>query len=378
MSTAHAAWLTQRAQVRQARDRRRATLLVPDVAVDFAGNDYLGLAHDERLVAAAQEALARTGVGARASRVVCGTFTEHQDLEDALSALTGAESAVVFSSGYTANLGALTSLAGPGCTIVLDEHAHASLHDAARLARSTVVLVPHNDVGAVDQALANSGTPRAMVVTESVFSVLGDAAPLVALHEVASRHDALLVVDEAHGVGVRGHGAGLVAECGLAGDPQVVITATLSKALGAQGGAVLGSAAIREHVVNEARSFIFDTALAPSLAAAAAVACRVVATEPTLVERLHVVARQVAQIIGVPASAGAVQSLPMPSPHSAFTSAQQCAQRGVLVGCFRPPAVPDGIARLRFTARANTTDDELDVLRQVCEHIAPERSAPPT
>lgn len=352
-------WLRSRAAARAARARVRTTTPPAEGVLDVAGNDYLGLAREPSVMAAAQDAVAQWGVGATASRVVTGTRPVHEELEEALAQLTGFGSATVFSSGYLANLGAVTSLAGLGCTVVLDEHAHASLHDAARLSRATVLTMRHNDLSHAAELLGTRSTPRAVLVTESVFSVLGDAAPLASLHELVVAHDAWLLVDEAHGVGVRGDGRGLLAEQGLAGRERVVATVTCSKALAAQGGAVLGSALVRDHVVNEARSFIYDTGLAPASAAAALAAVRVVAASPERATAVRVNAQLLSEGCGVAASAGAVQSVPMPSAEQAMQVAGRCAEAGVLVGCFRPPSVPDGVSRLRLTASAGLTEEQV-------------------
>lgn len=373
MTSSTHTWMSQRSAVRARRDRVRKTIVPPPSAADFASNDYLGLAADQRLVQAADAALQEYGVGASASRVVTGTHPEHMRLEKNLAELTGAGAALVFSSGYTANVGALTALGGPGCTIALDAHCHASLHDAARLSRAQFFTFAHNDVAAAQRILAERNTPRALVVTESIFSVLGDRAPVAQLHALAVAHDALCVVDEAHGIGVAGNGSGLVAECGLAGDDHIVLTATLSKALGSQGGAVIGSDLVREHIVNDARAFIFDTALAPSLAAAAACAVQIIGAEPERIARLHQTAAAIAALIDCPQTAGAVQSLPMASASAASAAANRFSQRKVLVGCFRPPSVPDGVSRLRFTARANTSAAELALLEQLLGQLSHDR-----
>ena len=233
-------WLADAARVREHRDLTRFTRVPPEPTIDFAGNDYLDLSRDPRVVEAAVEATRRHGAGARASRVVTGTLPVHVALEDALCHLTGQDSAVVFSSGYTANLGVLGALSSPDALIVLDEHIHASAIDAARASRSPVARFAHQDLASLDRVLVERTAKRAIVVVESVYSVLGDATNLVALADVCRARDALLVVDEAHGVGVLGEGRGGVHAAGLAGDEDVVVTVTLSKALGAMGGAVLG------------------------------------------------------------------------------------------------------------------------------------------
>jgi len=348
------AWLAGEAAQREARGLTRA--LRPRAAghdvVDLASNDYLGLATDPRLVEAAVAATRTWGTGSTGSRLVTGTTALHVQLEEALARLTGHESALVFSSGYLANLGAVTGLAGPDTLVVSDAHVHASLVDACRLSRCPVTVVPHNDVDAVETALRDRSEARALVLTESVFSVLGDLAPLTDLASVCHRQDAVLLVDEAHGLGVTGGGRGSVAAAGLAGSDHVVVTATLSKALGSQGGAVLGSKRLTEHLVNRARPFIFDTALAPAACAAALAAVGVVTDEPGLSDQVARVVEALAAACGVEPVPGAVLSVPVAGPREAVEAAALCADRGVRVGSFRPPSVPDGVSRLRMTASA--------------------------
>ncbi|MCM3885012.1 aminotransferase class I/II-fold pyridoxal phosphate-dependent enzyme, partial [Frankia sp. R82] len=289
------AWLADHAQARRAAGLRRE--LRPrgadpraegghrgdGVRVDLAGNDYLGLGRHPVVVEAAVRATREWGAGATGSRLVTGSTTLHAELENALAAHMGFAAALVFSSGYTANLGVLTALVGPGDLIVSDALNHASIVDACRLSRAQVVIAAHGDVGAVAAALGAGGWRRAIVVTESVFSADGDAADLTALHATARAHGALLVVDEAHGLGVVGPGGGgALHAAGLAGAPDVVATATLSKALGGLGGAVLGPAALRDHLVDTARSFIFDTGLAPANVGAALAALAQLRAHPEL------------------------------------------------------------------------------------------------
>ncbi|PYI69508.1 8-amino-7-oxononanoate synthase [Arthrobacter livingstonensis] len=353
------AWLRSRADVRAQRGLVRGT--EPQTGlVDLASNDYLGLAGDPRLAAAAAEAVARYGTGARASRVVCGTTGAHQELERQLCLLTGQETSLAFSSGYTANLGVVTALGGPGTLMIHDAHVHASLRDGIRLSRSPAVAVAHQDIAGIRAALAGRTQPRAVVVLESIYSVLGDAAPLAEAAALCAEFDALLLVDEAHGIGVAGAGRGAVHAAGLAGAAHVAVTATLSKALGSQGGAVLGSALLREHLVNTARTFIFDTALAPAAAAAAGEAARIVLAEPGLARRVLENAAALARRCGTQLAAGAVQSIPVGSAERAASLAAGLRAAGVAVGCFRPPSVPDGVSRLRLTARANLTKAELE------------------
>ena len=367
-------WFAERRSVREDAGLQRT--LRPRAAdedfIDLAGNDYLGLSRHPEVCRAAADAVLEWGAGAGASRLVTGTTTLHAELERELAEFTGREAALVFSTGYHANLSAVTALADKQTLIVSDAHVHASLIDAARLSRAAIEVVPHNDVAAFRAAVAEAGDRRAIVLTESVFSVLGDAAPLADLAAVCAEHDALLVVDEAHGLGVAGPGGrGLVHAQGLAGNPQVVVTATLSKSLGAMGGAVLGSVALIDHVTNVARPFIFDTGLAPAPAAGAQAALRVLRERPDLPSWIHRRSGELAERLGVRSSAGAVLSVPMPSPQVSVAAQAAARARGVRVGCFRPPSVPDGISRLRITTHAGLDEqawsDAVEVLASVAD-----------
>jgi 8-amino-7-oxononanoate synthase len=363
-------WLAARSAERRSLGlERRLATTVPDNVIDLAGNDYLGLAREPRVVKAAAAAAEAWGAGAGASRLVTGTLDVHSDLESALVDWTGRPAALALSTGYHANLAAVTALTDPDTLIVSDAHVHASLIDACRLSRGTVHVVPHNDLAAMKSALQERVLPRAVVVVESIYSVFGDAAPLVELGELGHAHGALLIVDEAHSLGVAGDGGrGLVRAAGLARSGDVVVTATLSKALGSQGGAILGSREVVEHVVNTARPFIYDTGLAPAAAGAATESLGMLAAEPTRVERLHHVARVLGDVVGQH-PAGAVMSVPMAGPDEALAAQATCREQGILVGCFRPPSTPDGSSRLRITASARLTDADLaratDVLRDV-------------
>lgn len=361
--------LQRAAAVRERRDLVRRPRALPRGAVDLAGNDYLGLARHPRVLAGAREALELHGAGATASRLVTGTTAVHTALEEALADWCGAEAALVFSSGYLANLGVVTALADRGTTLVATDRMHASVHDAVRLARGQEQVVAHDDPVALEAVLAASRSPRALVLVESVDSVTGAVAPLAELAAVCARHGALLVVGEAHGLGVLGGGRGLVAHAGLAGRPDVVQVVTLSKALGAQGGAVLGPAAVVRHVAATARAFIYDTALAPAPAGAALSALGVLADEPERVERLHRVRDRLAGALGVEAPPGAVMARPAPDAATALAWQAACQEQGVAVGCFRPPSVPDGVSRLRVTASAGLDDAALERGTAVLESV---------
>jgi 8-amino-7-oxononanoate synthase len=371
-------WLDEHARKREAAGLRRR--LRPRGAstglVDLAGNDYLGLARDPRVTEAAAAAAREWGGGSTGSRLVTGTTRAHAGLEGALAEFVGAEAGLVFSSGYLANLGVITALAGRGDVIVSDALNHASLIDGCRLSRARIQIVGHGAVDEVAQALAHRAEERAYVVTDAVFSVDGDVAPLARLAEVCREHGAVLIVDEAHGVGVFGEGGrGAVHAAGLAGAPDVVMTATLSKALGAQGGAVLGPRAVVEHLVDTARPFIFDTGLAPAAVGAAAEALRILRAEPELTPRVRAGARSLYELAlgaGLLATApvGAVTSVLVGDPDLAVELAGLCAAHGAAVGCFRPPSVPDGNSRLRLTARADLTARELEVAGRALQAVA--------
>ncbi|MFI5823062.1 8-amino-7-oxononanoate synthase [Streptomyces rishiriensis] len=360
-------WIDEQAEL-----RRRAGLvrtLRPRPAdsplVDLASNDYLGLARHPEVVAGAAAAARTWGGGATGSRLVTGTTELHAELERELAEHCGFEAALVFSSGYAANLAAVTALAPHGSLIVSDAGNHASLIDGCRLARGAVQVVAHADPEAVRKALGTHDGP-AVAVSDTVFSVDGDAAPLAALAAACREHGAGLVVDDAHGLGVLGDGGqGAPFAAGLAGADDVVVTVTLSKSLGSQGGAVLGPARVIEHLVNAARTFIFDTGLAPAAAGAALAALRLLRREPERAGRARAVAGELyARLTAAGLEAvrpdAAVVSVRAPSPEQALRWAADCRSAGLAVGCFRPPSVPDGISRIRLTARADLSGAELE------------------
>ncbi|MFS4092346.1 8-amino-7-oxononanoate synthase [Streptomyces sp. AF1A] len=356
----------------QAEARRRAGLvrtLRPRPAdsplLDLASNDYLGLAHHPEVTEGAARAARTWGGGSTGSRLVTGTTQLHTELERELADFCGFEAALVFSSGYAANLAAVTTLGPHGSLIVSDAGNHASLIDGCRLARGETQVVGHADPEAVRKALATHGG-AAISVSDTVFSVDGDRAPLAALAAACREHGAGLVVDDAHGLGVLGDGGrGAPSAAGLAGAPDVVVTATLSKSLGSQGGVVLGPARVIDHLVNAARTFIFDTGLAPAAAGAALAALRLLRREPERAARAREVAASLhARLTAAGLEAvrpdAAVVSVRAPSPEQAVRWAADCRTAGLAVGCFRPPSVPDGVSRLRLTARADLTGTEIE------------------
>jgi 8-amino-7-oxononanoate synthase len=374
----------------------------PDGLIDLASNDYLSLAQDPEVVGGAVAAAQQWGAGATGSRLVTGDTELHATLERELAGFAGAAAALIFSSGYLANLAAVTALAAAldpggersgsnrsqpsenkpsedkhaGTLIVSDEANHASLIDACRLSRARVEIVGHRDVSAVDNALARRREPAALVVAESVFSVHGDLAPVGALHAAARAHGAVLVIDEAHAFGVLGEGGrGAAWAEGVAGEPDVVRTITLSKALAAQGGAVLGAAEVIDTLISTGRSFIFDTALAPPAAGAALAALRVLAARPEVARRAARNASRLADLaqrhaLEVSRPAAAVVSVLLGAPETAVAAQRLFAAHRIRVGCFRPPSVPAGRSCLRLTGRASLSEADFALVSQAMAAVA--------
>ncbi|MEU8007980.1 8-amino-7-oxononanoate synthase [Catellatospora sp. NPDC049111] len=348
-----------------------------DALVDLAGNDYLGLARHPRVRSAAAAALDEYGLGATGSRLVRGSTDVHSALEAALASWLGAEQALVYSSGYLANLGAIRALCGPNTLLVADAHNHASLIDGCRLAGAETVTFAHGDPADAARLLAVHPGRPAVVLTESVFSVDGDLAPLAELHAAARAHGALLLVDDAHGLGVVGPaGSGGVVAAGIAGQPDVIVTATLSKALGGAGGVVAGPAALVRHLVDTGRTFIFDTALPPAIAAGVAAALDLARDG----EPLRAVLRERAAAIrdtfraaglAVTDPAGGVVSVEAPSAEQAWAWAGACRDKGVAVGCFRPPSTPDSRSRLRLTVNAGVPADDFARALEIIVEVRP-------
>ncbi|MGY0022336.1 8-amino-7-oxononanoate synthase [Streptomyces sp. cg35] len=371
-------WLDEQRRAREAAGLVRTLRPRPadSPLLDLASNDYLGLARHPEVVEGAVEAARRWGGGATGSRLVTGSTELHARLERELAEFCGFEAALVLSSGYAANLAAVTALAPHGSLIVSDAANHASLIDGCRLARGATQVVPHADPAAVRKALGAHDGP-AVVVSDTVFSVDGDRAPLGELAAFCREFGAGLLVDDAHGLGVLGTGGrGAPYAAGLAGAADTVATVTLSKSFGSQGGAVLGPAHVIEHLVNAARTFIFDTGLAPAAAGAALAALRLLRHEPARADRAREVATTLHQLLTAAGLAAvrpdaAVVSVRAPSPEEAVRWAAECRTAGLSVGCFRPPSVPDGISRLRLTARADLTDVQLGEAVGVISRTAP-------
>jgi glycine C-acetyltransferase/8-amino-7-oxononanoate synthase len=332
----------------------------------LCSNNYLGLADHPRVREAAADAAMRWGVGAGSSRLVSGSMTIHRRLEERLAAFEGTEACVLFGSGYLANIGVIGALAGAEDVIFSDELNHASIVDGCRLSRAEVVIYRHRDIEHLDWSLRRHGERRArqLIVTDSVFSMDGDIAPLAHIAELAQIYGARTIVDEAHATGNVGpDGRGAVAAAGLEGEIDVVV-GTLGKALGSYGAYACASAETVEYLINTARSLIFSTAPGPPAAAGALAALELLLERPHRVERLRSNARALRRALagegfGVADSEMHIVPLIVGEERAAMALCQQALEAGVFAQAIRPPTVPTGTSRLRLTVMASHTPGEL-------------------
>jgi 8-amino-7-oxononanoate synthase len=337
--------------------------------LNFSSNDYLGLAADPRLARAFTAGLERWGVGSGASRLVVGDTEAHRRLEARLAAFEGTEAALIFNGGYPANLGLVQALVGRGDLVVSDALNHASLVDGCRLSRAEVAVVPHADVDAVARELARGGFRRRLVVTDAVFSMDGDSAPLGPLVEVCAGAGAALLVDEAHATGVLGtRGSGLCEATGVHPDVRM---GTLGKALGGFGAYAATTRAVADLLVNRARSVVFSTTLPPALCEAMVVAIDLLEHDPELRPRLW---RNIQRFVdglrslGLAAEArSAIVPVILGSPERAVRASAFLREQGLLVKPIRPPTVPEGTSRLRFALSAAHTEAHVDRALQALE-----------
>jgi 8-amino-7-oxononanoate synthase len=370
-------------EARHLRRRRRVVEATPDLdhsmrvrvggreLLNFCGNDYLGLRAHPQLIRAAGECLRRDGFGAGASHLVTGHGLEHQALEQELAAFTGRQRALLFSSGYLANLGVVSALSARHDLIVADRLNHASLLDAARLAGARLRRYPHLQAAGAAQALTSRGgleRAGAMIVTDGVFSMDGDIAPVSQLATLATQYGATLMVDDAHGLGVIGPGGGgTLAQAGLDANAVPVLVGTLGKALGSFGAFVAGDESLIEWLIQRARTYIYTTALPPACAAATRAALRLVRDEPWRRERLQGLIRRFragAIAHGLPSSDSLtpIQPVILGDPARALAVSEALYAQGFWVTAIRPPTVPQGSARLRVTLSAAHEDTQVDAL----------------
>lgn len=378
-SPAASGWLGELRDELDELDRRslRRTILTPrdgqgeTLSIDgrellnLTSNNYLGLATDARVAEAAAAAARAYGASVSASRLLCGSTPLHEELEGRLAALKGQEGALLYSSGYLANLGVLTALAHPGDVIFSDALNHASIIDGCRLSGARAEVYRHGDAGHLAELLAATPARRRLIVSETVFSMDGDIAPLPAILELARTHDAVLVLDEAHATGVLGpNGEGSLARFGLVPEG-VVIVGTLSKALASAGGFVAASATVIDYLLNRSRPFIFNTALPPASVGAALAALDIVATEPERRARLDALATRLREGLvaaGYPPSDSetAIVPLLLGSADAALAVERRLREAGMLSRAIRPPTVPEGTARIRFNLMATHTAGDVD------------------
>jgi len=346
--------------------RRRRLLETPQrtrVRVDgrdyvaFCSNDYLGLAAHPELIEAARAGAARYGVGAGASHMILGHATAHHELEQRLAAFVGLPRALLFSTGYMANLGVITALTGRGDAVFADRLNHASLNDAALLARADFRRYPHLDIAALGRLLAGSRGRRKLVVTDAVFSMDGDIAAVPELVALAERHDAWLLLDDAHGFGVLGRGGrGTLAHFG-AGSPRVIYMATLGKAAGVFGAFVAGEPEVLEALVQGARTYIYTTATPPMLSAALLKSLELIHDDEWRRSRLRELIALLRERLRparwrLAPSTTAIQPLVIGETEAAVELSERLAREGLLVPAIRPPTVPHGTARLRISLSA--------------------------
>jgi len=374
MQTTQAAGLRRRLRTVEGAQRSVVRLAGREVVL-LCSNNYLGLAHHPEVVEAAARAARDFGAGAVSSRLISGHMSAHASLEQRLAEWKGTAAALAFSSGYQANIGVIASLVAAGDVVVSDELNHASLIDGCRLSQARIAVYRHNDIDHLREVLAaQRDARRVLVVTESVFSMDGDIAPLTEIAALTRAHGAWLMVDEAHGAGVFGpKGAGVVAELGLTGSVDIQM-GTLGKALGSFGAYVAGSRALVDHLINRARSFIFTTALPPSAAAAAEAALSILQREPELGLGLRRRARDLGLRLrraGLAVANLDSQILPLliGDAHATVAAAEALLERGYYVAAIRPPTVAAGTSRLRLSLMATHDDTQISGIERALVEV---------
>ncbi len=366
-------------KLRRVEGEQGPTLLLDGREVlNFSSNNYLGLANHPALKKAAHEAIDRFGCGAVASRLISGNMALHEELEEKIAKLKGTETVLVFNSGFQANVGIIPTLAGDGDAIFSDELNHASIVDGCRLARAKTIVYPHCDMEALQDALKKApATGRKLIVTETLFSMDGDEAPLAEIVEIAERHGALVMVDEAHATGTVGpNGAGIAAKLGLGGRVPIQM-GTLGKALGGFGAYVAGSRALRELLINRCRSFIFTTALPPPMLAAAIAAIDLLYREPerrlALWHNIRAL-REGLRSLGFSLGRSESQILPLVigDAGKCMAFSERLLEKGIFAQGIRPPTVPEGTSRLRVTLMATHTHEHLHRALKALEAVQEE------
>jgi len=343
--------------------------------LSFCSNDYLGLANHPALINALKEGAERYGVGSGASHLVTGHSHAHHALEEALAEFTQRPRALLFSSGYMANLGVISTLANKQSNIHEDRLNHASLIDAARLSGATMRRYPHNDIEALNRRLKKPNNDHSFIITDGVFSMDGDIAPLPQVVASASKHHATLMVDDAHGLGVIGkHGRGSIEHCDLSSHEVPILVGTLGKALGTSGAFVAGSEELIETLIQQARTYIYTTALPPAVAHATLASLELIATEAWRREQLQTLIKQFrrgAEQLGfdLMPSITPIQPLVIGDAGEALRISEQLQQQGILIGAIRPPTVPENTSRLRITFSANHSEQHVEQLLSALANV---------
>ncbi|MBT5107111.1 MAG: 8-amino-7-oxononanoate synthase [Rhodospirillaceae bacterium] len=334
--------------------------------VSFSCNDYLNMSHHPDVVRAATEATARYGVGSGASRLITGNHPLFRELEGRLARLKGAEDACVFGSGYLANLGIIPTLMGPEDLILADEWSHSCILAGGAISKARQFVFRHNDVDHVEELLAEhrAAHPRALIVTDGVFSMDGDMAPVPALADVADKYDAWLMTDDAHGVGVIGGGRGSTHATGAQGRVPLQM-GTLSKAIGGYGGYLCAAEPVIDLMRTRSRTFIYSTGLPPAAAAAAIAAIDVIERDPEYVALPMAKAGLFAELVGLPAPESCIVPIVLGDPARTLAASKMLEDEGYIVTAIRPPTVPDGTARLRFTFTAGHEDSDVRRLAEI-------------
>ncbi|MDF8332092.1 8-amino-7-oxononanoate synthase [Novosphingobium cyanobacteriorum] len=362
-------WSAHTADLAALGEKARMRALAPRRGADFASNDYLAMSSSARLAAAVQDAIARgVPLGSGGSRLLRGNDPEHELLEEEAARFFGAESALFFSAGYAANVALLSTLPQRGDLIVYDELVHASMHEGLRLTRAASVSAHHNDPQSFDDAArewrAKGNTGRVWLAFETLYSMDGDMAPVAAMAQVAERHDAIMLIDEAHATGVFGpQGRGLAAT--LDGRADTIVLRTCGKALGCEGALVIAPRIVRDFLVNRGRPFIFSTAPSPLVAAAVRESIRMLADEPQRRDDLHRLVDHAERVLApLGAQATGSQILPLVLHEDARTMAVAAGLqiKGFDVRGIRPPTVPQGTSRLRISLTLNATAADVDAL----------------
>jgi len=357
-------------------DSSVAVIVEGERRVNFCANDYLGLSRHPRVRAAFIEAAQRFGVGSGASHLVTGHSREHHALEEELAAFVGRPRALLFSTGYMANLAAISSLARRGDLVAEDRLNHASLLDAGFVSGARLKRYTHSSAAALDEVLKEESCERAIVATDGVFSMDGDIAPLAALAKVCRTRGAWLIVDDAHGLGVVGPtGRGSLETAGVGIEDVPVLVGTLGKAFGTFGAFIAGSADLIEFLIQKARSYIYTTALPPAVAAATRAALRIAATEDWRRDRLRVLIERFrtgasALDLALTDSVSPIQAVILGDPRRALEASAVLAQHGLWAAAIRPPTVPSGTSRLRITLSAAHSDADVDRLLAALAVIA--------